>query len=62
MAEYKCSVCGAPAYYDGRCGDGPVLLCKCEEEGGQWVDDGHGGYHTNPRNAHPVPAGPEARR
>lgn len=52
MSNYVCSVCGAAAYYDGRCGDGPVLLCKCDE--GQWVNDGRGGYYTNPRNAQPI--------
>ena len=52
MAEYVCSSCGAAAYYDGRCGDGPVLMCGCDK--GQWIDDGRGGYHDNPKNAHPV--------
>lgn len=29
-AKYVCSYCGAAAYYDGRCGDGPVLVCGCD--------------------------------
>lgn len=24
---YVCSYCGEKAFFDGRCGDGPVLLC-----------------------------------
>lgn len=30
MSRYHCSHCGASAYYDGRCGDGPVLTCGCD--------------------------------
>lgn len=37
-----CSICGTEAYYDGRCGDGPILTCSCAN--GEWVDDGRGGY------------------
>lgn len=33
MAKYHCNQCGAAAYYDGRCGDGPVLLCGCDRRG-----------------------------
>jgi len=55
MSEYKCSHCGAAAYYDGRCGDGPVLVCNCVSEGNtKWVDDGRGGYQINRYNAKPV--------
>lgn len=54
MSDYVCSNCGAAAYYDGRCGDGPVLLCGCDERGGRWVNDGRGGYHTNPLDAKAV--------
>lgn len=28
--DYFCSCCGASAYYDGRCGDGPILMCGCD--------------------------------
>jgi hypothetical protein len=52
---YVCSACGAAAYYDGRCGDGPILMCGCDKRGGRWVNDSHGGgYHTNPSGARPV--------
>lgn len=50
--SHKCSVCGAAAFYDGRMGDGPVLVCGCDQ--GPWVNDGRGGYVSNPRNAQPV--------
>lgn len=33
MSEYVCSRCGASCYYDGRCGDGPILTCGCDSEG-----------------------------
>ncbi len=56
MENYVCSVCGAAAYYDGRCGDGPILMCGCDK--GQWINDGRGGYFDNPRNAQPVPEPP----
>lgn len=49
--KYKCNKCGAEAYYDGRMGDGPVLICGCDE--GPWVDDGRGGFHW-PTGAEPV--------
>lgn len=25
--QWYCEHCGQPAYYDGRCGDGPILMC-----------------------------------
>ena len=25
--DYVCSKCGKDAYYDGRCGDGAILMC-----------------------------------
>jgi hypothetical protein len=53
MSNYVCSNCGASAYYDGRCGDGPVLTCPCTKRG-HWVDDGRGGYMVYPNDAHPV--------
>jgi len=31
MSNYVCSYCGKGAYYDGRCGDGPVLMCGCDK-------------------------------
>ncbi|GEM_PF-7046804 len=50
---WYCSVCGKEAYYDGRCGDGPVLVCGCNK--GEWVNEGNrGGYYTNPTGAKPV--------
>lgn len=54
MSSYMCSNCGAAAYYDGRCGDGPVLVCGCDKRGRRWVADRCGGYYTNPTNARPV--------
>ncbi len=51
-----CSVCGEEAYYDGRCGDGPVLLCDCDK--GTWIDDGRGGYYDNPTGAKPIRGNP----
>lgn len=29
--SWQCSQCGTSCYYDGRCGDGPILVCKCNE-------------------------------
>lgn len=52
MSNYVCSRCGAGAYYDGRCGDGPILMCGCDK--GRWIDDGRGGYHDNPTGAQAV--------
>ena len=42
MSDYVCSECGAAAYYDGRCGDGPILMCGCDQRG-QAVEDSRGG-------------------
>jgi len=61
MSQYYCNRCGAAAYYDGRCGDGPILTCGCSESG-TWVDDGRGGYWSNPDNAQPVEGQPPPRR
>ncbi len=58
MSGYSCSVCGAEAYYDGRMGDGPVLTCGCDKRGSRHVDDGRGGYDTNPSGATPVKGDP----
>lgn len=52
MNSYICSHCGAGAYYDGRCGDGPVLMCDCDK--GAWINDGRGGYYANENNAQPI--------
>lgn len=52
MSKYRCSVCGSEAYYDGRCGDGPILVCGCDK--GRWINDGRGGYHENPTGAHAI--------
>jgi hypothetical protein len=55
MSNYVCSNCGAAAYYDGRCGDGPVLMCGCDKRGRRYVNEGsRGGYYTNPSGATPV--------
>ena len=54
MSDYKCPNCGAAAYNDGRMGDGPILTCGCDKRGQQWVDDGRGGYYTNPTGIKPV--------
>lgn len=56
MSSYSCSNCGASAYYDGRCGDGPILMCGCDKRGARWINDGRGGYYTNPSGAEPVPS------
>lgn len=52
--SYVCNNCGAKAYYDGRCGDGPVLTCGCDRRGSQWIPDRGGGYYSNPTGAKPV--------
>lgn len=31
MDKYRCNHCGREAYYDGRCGDGPVAMCDCHK-------------------------------
>jgi len=55
MMIYVCSSCGEEAYYDGRCGDGPILMCGCDKRSGQTVDEGsRGSYQTNPSGAKPV--------
>lgn len=55
--NYVCSQCGAPAYYDGRCGDGPVLMCECvSQRNTRWIDDGRGGYAIYRGNPEPIPA------
>ncbi len=51
--EYVCSNCGNPAYYDGRCGDGPVLVCECSKRK-RWINDGRGGFEVYENNARPI--------
>lgn len=51
--RYVCSNCGEPCYYDGRCGDDPVLICDCIKES-YWINDRIGGYFVYKNNAHPV--------
>lgn len=38
MDTYVCSHCGRDAYFDGRCGDLPVLLCGCDKVGSPYYD------------------------
>jgi hypothetical protein len=35
VTSYVCSNCGCGCYYDGRMGDGPILMCCC---GGRAID------------------------
>ena len=56
--NYVCSRCGASAYYDGRCGDGPVLTCGCDKIGPPAYDARMGSvdvYYPN-ADAKPIPA------
>lgn len=50
--RWVCSNCGADAYFDGRCGDGPVLICRCRN--GEYINDGRGGYTLPINNARPI--------
>lgn len=59
--SYVCSVCGAAAAYDGRCGDGPYLTCECSRHTA-WVPDRCGGYTYNTLGAEPVPGVPGQRK
>lgn len=53
--NYVCSNCGARCGYDGRCGDGPYLVCKCAApENTHWINDGRGGYEIYLNNAEPI--------
>lgn len=54
MSNYVCSNCGTQAHYDSRCSDTPILMCGCHRRGSRWINDGRGGYATNPSNAVPV--------
>ncbi len=51
MSDYECSTCGSSAYYDGRCGDGPILMCNC---GGQAVKSHDSFYGSRPRKTREV--------
>ncbi len=53
--KYTCSDCGSEALYDGRCGDGPVLVCDCRKKG-------HYAYGVFVTTAKPIPADEEAAR
>ncbi len=56
LNNYVCSNCGSRCGYDGRCGDGPYLVCKCgSPENSFWVNDGQGGYAIYLNNATPIP-------
>lgn len=39
---WSCSQCGTGCYYDGRCGDGPVLTCDCNKGTEGWYMDSRG--------------------
>ena len=52
--RYSCSHCGAEAYFDGRCGDGPVLVCGCDRP--ITVQDRFGPESIATTDARPVPA------
>lgn len=53
--RYVCSQCGVECIYDGRCGDGPVLVCDCR-------NIGYFAYDTFISTAKPVPADLETAR
>lgn len=38
MSQYSCNLCGAPAYHDGRMGDGPILMCGCDKQKKWYID------------------------
>lgn len=50
--RYVCNKCGKAAYYDGRCGDGPILMCGHgypykavpEDDNAPYRDHGYDGY------------------
>ena len=54
--EYVCNKCGKDAYFDGRCGDGLILVCGCDKKGEPQFDARAGSvdvyYNTD---AKPVP-------
>ncbi len=52
--EYICNKCGKEAFYDGRCGDGPILICGCDKigsyyDGRDWIP---GDAKAVPKNEH----------
>ncbi len=53
MSEYVCNTCGASAYYDGRCGDGPVLTCNCRNRGRTVNEGNRGSYRDTDARAVP---------
>lgn len=58
METHFCSNCGSVCGYDGRCGDGPYLVCSCaSQENSYWVSEGsRGGYTAYVNGAHPIRA------
>jgi hypothetical protein len=55
QSNHVCSNCGSRCGYDGRCGDGPYLVCKCgSAENSVWINDGRGGYTEYLNGAHPI--------
>ena len=59
MSTYVCSLCGAGAYHDGRCGDGPILMCGCDKQKKWYVDpaSGESKIATSPATAIPKDGG-----
>lgn len=59
-SNWACSRCGEWAYFDGRCGDGPVLLCGCDQLGPAVADSRMGSvdYYYPESNAKPIPVSP----
>lgn len=38
--DYKCNKCDTPCFYDGRCGDGAILMCDCNKADDEfWAND-----------------------
>lgn len=38
--DWRCSKCGVSCFYDGRCGDGPILMCDCNAaEDAYWANE-----------------------
>jgi len=64
MSNYwACSECGEWAYYDGRCGDPPVLLCGCDQKG-PVIEDSRSGsisQYYPAATAQPIKVGPNYR-
>lgn len=52
--RYVCSRCGAEAYHDGRCDDGPVLVCGCDRP--RQMNDRFDKVSIPTTDARPIPA------